>query len=220
MFLPPHTHTHSHSHRHSITMPASYRSLILGHSTLPTALPIQEESLRVSPIVPTGPQLQAPAELVKMELSNLQDKMIDRGMSVFLSIHPPLTCSSLPSHAPPSPHMLLTPPHMLLTPPHMLLPPLTCSLLPSHAPSSPHMLLPPLTCSSLNRMEVVTYTREGEGGQLKKCLHYIPHQQNEVLQGRTQGIGSDLCMYSSKAFTTSSVCNPQELDIVTCSDVM
>ena len=83
-------------------MPASYRSLILGHSSLPTALPIQEESLRVSPIVPTGPQLQAPAELVKMELPNLQDKIIDRGMSVLLSIHPPLTCSSsLSSHPPP-----------------------------------------------------------------------------------------------------------------------
>ena len=143
-------------------MPASYRSLILGHSSLPTALPIQEESLRVSPIVPTGPQLQAPAELVKMELPHLQDKMIDRGMSVFLSIHPSLTCSSLltcspsPSHVPPSSH---APPS-----PHMLLPPLTCSPLPSHAPSSPHMLLPPLTCSFLGCMKVVTYTKEGEGG--------------------------------------------------------
>ena len=111
MFLspppPPHTHTHTHSHRHSIIMPASYRSLILGHSSLSTALPIQEESLQVSPIVPTGPQLQTPAELVKMELPNLQDKMNDRGMSVFLFIHPPLTCSSLPSHAPTS-HQIAT----------------------------------------------------------------------------------------------------------------
>ena len=86
-------------------MPASYRSLILGHSSLSTALPIQEESLRVSPIVSIGPQLQAPAELVKMELPNLQDKMIDRGMSFFLSFHPSLTCSSLPSPAPPSPQI-------------------------------------------------------------------------------------------------------------------
>ena len=141
---PPPTHTHTHSHRHSIIMPASYRSLILGHSSLPTALPIQEESLRVSPIVPTGPQLQAPAELVKVELPHLQDKMIDRGML------------PLPSHSAPSPHILLPPltcssplltcppsPHMLLTPPHMLLPPLTCSS-PLLTCSSPL-----LTCSSL-----------------------------------------------------------------------
>ena len=130
---PPHSHTpipppHTHSHRHSITMPASYRSLILGHSSLPTALPIQEESLRVSSIVPIGTQLQAPAELVKMELPNLQDKMIDRGMSLFLSFHPSLTCSSFPLHAPPPS-------------PHLLLPPLTCSLslVCSSLPSNSHI---------------------------------------------------------------------------------
>ena len=114
--------THAHSHRHSITMPASYRSLILGHSSLPSTPSIPEDLSRSSSIVP---QLQGPVELVKMELPNLQDKMIDRGMSVFLSVHPSvsicqsftysalpsLTCSSLP----PFPHF----PHILLPSPHI-----------------------------------------------------------------------------------------------------
>ena len=56
-------------------MSASYRSLILGHSSLPTTLSIPEELSRISSI---GPQLQGPVELVKMELPNLQDKLIDR----------------------------------------------------------------------------------------------------------------------------------------------
>ena len=48
---------------------------------------------------------------------------------------------------------------------------------------------------------------EGEGGRMTQEVSPLPRQQNEVLEGRTQGTGSDLCMYSSKAFTTSSVCH-------------
>ena len=59
----------------------------------------------------------------------------------------------------------------------------------------------------MGRMEVVTYTKEGEGGRMTQEVSSLPHQQNEVLEGRTQGTGSDLCMCSSKAFTTSSVCH-------------
>ena len=48
---------------------------------------------------------------------------------------------------------------------------------------------------------------EGGGGRTTQEVSPLPRQQNEVLEGRTQGIGNDLCMYSSKAFATSSVCH-------------
>ena len=50
-------------------------------------------------------------------------------------------------------------------------------------------------------MEVVTCVR------MTQEVSPLPHEQNEVLEGRTQGTGSDLCMYSSQAFATSSVCH-------------
>ena len=35
---------------------------------------------------------------------------------------------------------------------------------------------------------------EGEGGRMTQEVSPLPHQQNEVLEGWTQGTGSDLCM--------------------------
>ena len=46
---------------------------------------------------------------------------------------------------------------------------------------------------------------EGGGGRTTQEVSPLPHQQNEVLEGRTQGIGSDLCMYS---FQCLPLCNP------------
>ena len=37
---------------------------------------------------------------------------------------------------------------------------------------------------------------EGGGGRMTQEVSPLPHQQNEVLEGQTQGTGSDLCMYS------------------------
>ena len=48
---------------------------------------------------------------------------------------------------------------------------------------------------------------EGGGGRMTQEVSPLPHQQNEVLEGQTQGTSSDLCMYSSKAFATSTVCH-------------
>ena len=83
---------------------------------------------------------------------------------------------------------------------------LTCSSpLPSHAPHpsshAPHpsQLLP----GSYGGGDV----HEGRRGRMTQEVSPLPHQQNEVLKGQTQGTNSDLCMYSSKAFATSSVCH-------------
>ena len=46
---------------------------------------------------------------------------------------------------------------------------------------------------------------EGGGGRMTQEVSPLPHPQNEVLKGRTQGTGSDLFMYSSQTFATSSV---------------
>ena len=51
---------------------------------------------------------------------------------------------------------------------------------------------------------------EGGGGRTTQEVFSLPHQQNEVLEGRTQGTGSvtsclppSLCVYSFKAFATT-----------------
>ena len=43
---------------------------------------------------------------------------------------------------------------------------------------------------------------EGGAGRTTQEVFSLPHQQNEMLEGRLQGTGSDLCMYSSKATST------------------
>ena len=50
-------------------------------------------------------------------------------------------------------------------------------------------------------------THKGGGGRMTQEVSPLLHQQNEMLEGWTQGTSSDLCMYSSKAFATSSVCH-------------
>ena len=66
--------------------------------------------------------------------------------------------------------------------------------------------------------------QEGTGGRMTQEVSSLPHQRNEVLEGRTQGTGSDLGMYSSKAFATAiryaNMKGEPLGDVVKCSDVM
>ena len=59
---------------------------------------------------------------------------------------------------------------------------------------------------------------EGGGGRTALEVSPLPRQQNEMLEGWTQGIGSEF-FPGLRHLQCLPLCNPQELDIVTCTDV-
>ena len=65
---------------------------------------------------------------------------------------------------------------------------------------------------------------EGGGGRTTQEVSPVPHQQNEVLEGRTQGIGSNHLLPRSlppPVFAHYATMKEEALgDVITCSDVM